>query len=125
MIALCHPNRKHYGKNLCQSCYQYKWRDSDNYKLMKRRGIINSLTIKKRYGITLEERELLKAKQNYRCAICSEQKRLYIDHKHGTKNVRGMLCPRCNTLCGFLENDKGEIQKAREYLLKHEPSLIH
>lgn len=118
MIAHCHPNRKHYGLNLCQSCYQYKRRFSDPYLLQKARGAINSSTIKKRYGITLEEREALKAKQNFCCAICGQKKRLYIDHEHGTKNVRGMLCPRCNTLCGFLENDKGEIQKAKEYLAK-------
>jgi hypothetical protein len=73
--------------------------------------------LKVRYGITLEEVELMKESQGYRCAICwREPKHWHIDHDHKTDRVRGMLCGPCNMALGLLQDDIHTIKKAAEYL---------
>jgi len=63
-------------------------------------------------------------KQNGVCAICGKEEtrklngnicRLCIDHDHKTGEVRGLLCQRCNTKLGHLE-DIEFIVKAKLYL---------
>lgn len=50
-----------------------------------------------RYGITLEARDELIAKQGGVCAICAgPMSRAVIDHDHATGKVRGVLCHPCN-----------------------------
>jgi len=81
--------------------------------------------ILKKYGMTAEDYESLREKQEGRCAICnvhfSEKVILgrmpSIDHCHQTGKVRGLLCMTCNTKLGVLEN-KVFIQQAEKYLNK-------
>ena len=67
-----------------------------------------------KYGITLEEYNILLEKQLYACAICKEpenqiswgkSKRLSVDHNHKTGKVRGLLCQKCNTTLGRYKDD--------------------
>ena len=58
--------------------------------------------------------------QECRCFICGRhklqfKKGLHIDHNHKTGETRGILCVRCNTRLGAVE-DKGFIIKAKKYL---------
>lgn len=64
------------------------------------------------------------ASQNGVCAICGKKEtkvdrqngvlsRLCVDHCHRTGNVRGLLCFRCNTNLGVVENFR---TKADQYL---------
>ena len=66
--------------------------------------------LKKKYGITLEQYDEMFEAQGGICAICKESditgKRLSIDHDHETGKVRGLLCGKCNTRIGVLENKK-------------------
>ena len=40
------------------------------------------------------------------CQSCgSTSRRLCIDHKHGTKKPRGLLCHNCNTALGLLKDE--------------------
>ena len=73
-------------------------------------------TTKKRYGVTQEYIESLRAKQEDRCAICRKEGPLYIDHCHTTNVVRGLLCPGCNTLVGFIETRGHLLPVARKYV---------
>lgn len=80
-------------------------------------------SIKKRYGITIEEFEqLLKAQEN-RCAICrtpaDQIKRKCIDHCHRTGKVRGILCQGCNVAIAHLRDDPLIALRASEYLSRH------
>ena len=67
----------------------------------------------KRYGITLLEFGEMLAAQDGRCAACGVRLELYIraanaaaiDHDHSTNKVRGVLCMRCNSALGFLDDD--------------------
>ncbi len=69
--------------------------------------------LKKAYGIGLKEYEAMLAAQNKVCANCSrpppENKPwLCVDHCHITGKIRGLLCGKCNSAAGFLE-DRAEI----------------
>lgn len=55
--------------------------------------------VEKTYGIDAAEYARLLALQGGKCAICRARprtKRLAVDHAHGTGQVLGLLCSRCN-----------------------------
>ena len=74
------------------------------------------------YGIDQEDYEFLLACQGGVCAICKkpttrkDTDRLCIDHNHKTGKVRGLLCHRCNTGIGMLQDDPKLLLKAITYL---------
>lgn len=65
------------------------------------------------FQLTIEKWQTLQAGQANQCAICGREeqphkktgvlRRLATDHDHGTGEVRGLLCRRCNTLLGKIE----------------------
>ena len=64
--------------------------------------------LKSKYGITLEQYELLRKSQNDACAICkkpfvsgSRKTNFGVDHSHKTGAVRGLLCYHCNAGLGM------------------------
>jgi hypothetical protein len=75
-------------------------------------------------GITpLQYEEMIKS-QNNCCAICGKtnienKKRLAVDHCHKTGNVRALLCSLCNKTLGGFKDDITLLNKAIEYLKKH------
>jgi len=73
--------------------------------------------IERRYGITPAQYEALYAAQNGQCAICDEpHARLHIDHHHGTGDVRGLLCKKCNLALGLLRDSPEIASRAADYL---------
>lgn len=71
-----------------------------------------------RYGLTLEEYDVLNNKYDSRCHIClnkTEQK-LHVDHCHTTKQVRGLLCGSCNRALGLFKDNTVYMNRAIEYL---------
>lgn len=74
--------------------------------------------LKIRYNLSYEDYLLMYKRQEGKCLICQREKilgtpgGLYVDHCHITGVVRGLLCPRCNTILGFIEaNSKDEFLK--------------
>ncbi len=59
--------------------------------------------LKQKYNISPQQLEQLIISRGGKCWLCGEKKRLFIDHNHVTGQVRGLLCPICNTLLGHLE----------------------
>lgn len=80
---------------------------------------VRDYSLRKRYGITLDDYEAVSAYQGGRCKVCKAPARvLYVDHRHRDSLVRGLLCPRCNTAVGVLENTPTDIMlKLKRYLL--------
>ena len=83
--------------------------------------------IKRRYGTTPEEVELLKKQQNNKCSICGcefvegnqyDEKCACIDHSHSQKIIRGILCRNCNLMLGYAKDKIENLVKAIEYLNK-------
>ena len=64
-----------------------------------------------RYGMDRTQQVKLLETQDFKCKLCSIEVELFqgprggmIDHNHITGEVRGVLCNRCNTIVGSLEN---------------------
>lgn len=83
----------------------------------KRKRIQKNADLKALYGITLERfEEMLKA-QGGKCKICKEEMNPpHVDHCHDTREVRGLLCPFCNTAIGGLRHSIPNLQAAIDYL---------
>lgn len=54
--------------------------------------------------------------QSGMCAICNLELKLYVDHCHYTGNVRGLLCNKCNSALGFLNDNPDLVLNAYKYL---------
>lgn len=90
---------------VCKSCFK----KSDAY-----RQRLNTRYLRD-FGITLEEYEVLLARQGGRCAICNKKpgkRRLAVDHDHEVEelsevrySVRGLLCRNCNEYLGHVGDD--------------------
>ena len=115
----CHPSRRYVANGLCKSCYD---KTQAKKHVVRRRNY----QLVKAYGITLQEYQELFDAQGGRCACCGIhqsllKKALHVDHDHAldppntgnrhapsyTQNspafVRGLLCPRCNYILGYVE----------------------
>lgn len=125
------------SKNLCKSCYARLWRKKHkvhlrNYdkKYRSQPHVIDKVygkTLKSNYGISIEVYEDLYKQQNGKCAICnikgtkrrSTKVRLIVDHNHKTGKIRQLLCGKCNTGLGHLQDSPGILKSALRYLRKH------
>ena len=69
-----------------------------------------------KYGLSLEEIQLMIAIQDHKCAICKKKTDLVVDHCHSTDVVRGMLCQKCNRALGQFDDDVSILASAIVYL---------
>lgn len=77
--------------------------------------------LQRKYGITLEQYNILLVKQNSNCAICginqaNLSRALAVDHCHTTGKIRGLLCSNCNTGLGLFDDNVGNLTAAIQYL---------
>lgn len=60
---------------------------------------------KKKYGMGTVEYEEFFKKHNHSCDVCGAEDRLGVDHCHTSGAARGLLCSRCNTALGMVNDD--------------------
>lgn len=92
----------------------------------KRKSTKISATLKYKYGISIEEYNIILNSQNGVCKICKriETKKsrtgdvckLHIDHDHKTGKIRGLLCHKCNVAISLFCDDTSIMKKAIIYL---------
>lgn len=108
------------GKSLrsqCRTCCNMRLR-----KLRKKNPkLFRGYDLKKHYGISLFDWEILFRKQKKQCAICKRtkpnmKKQWFTDHGHKTKKVRGILCGHCNSLLGYAHDEVRILVAAIKYL---------
>jgi hypothetical protein len=80
--------------------------------------------LKREFGISLDEYNVILKNQGSGCAICGRTKEkngkmLAVDHDHETKKNRSILCASCNLVIGFIEKNNFDIEKIKEYINKH------
>jgi len=93
---------------------------------------VNHWTMMRTYNIKPEEYYDKLKEQNFKCAICGEEetsvawnnkegkvKKLAIDHDHKTGKIRALLCVRCNTFLGRVNENINLIQSMIDYLKRH------
>lgn len=75
------------------------------------------------YSLTVDGYLALVERQRGRCAICGVVKcasgrspRLHLDHDHATGAIRGLLCNKCNSAIGYLNDDPARLRRAADYL---------
>lgn len=78
----------------------------------------------RRYGITLQGRDEILRKQNFKCAVCdsptpNSRKGWVIDHCHDSNKIRGILCQSCNLTLGHSKEDIQRLRSIIRYIKKH------
>lgn len=86
--------------------------------------------LKQYYGLSNEEATEWAARAEGTCDVCNcaetviqngKPRPLSVDHCHGSKRVRGVLCSRCNIMLGYYERHAAFPSKIKcfdEYLAK-------
>lgn len=77
-----------------------------------------------KYGITTEKYRQMLESQNGCCAICKRNQEeepfmMSVDHSHVNNSVRGLLCKKCNTMLGLVDDNIETLTTAIEYLRHH------
>lgn len=82
--------------------------------------------LRKRYGLTIEQFDLLVEEQMGVCPVCLGYlgDDPCIDHDHETGKVRGVLCRKCNLMLGLAGDSLDVFYGAISYLEKNGKSFI-
>lgn len=122
----------------CEKCREARRRSNRAHRERIGSAGTRAAHLMQKYKITTAEYDLLRAAQNYRCAVCltpepeirvvlrgrpkldgsrtSEPFRLVVDHCHASGRIRGLLCPNCNTAVGMLQESPELIRAALSYV---------
>lgn len=74
-------------------------------------------SLRRKYGITLEEFYNKVESQGGCCLICGVYgKKLMVDHDHKTGRIRGIICHNCNMVIGHGKESVEILQKVIKYL---------
>lgn len=108
--------RTYYARNAearCASSNAWKRRNREHVALYARL---------RRYGLTREEFEEMRARQAGACAACGGSmagpRNEHIDHCHETGRVRALLCYRCNITLGMVQEDADRLRALAGYVEK-------
>ena len=103
-----------------------------NYKMS--REAMRHYGLKRYYGLSGEQYGAMLAAQGGVCAICANPEvrldahgmpvALHVDHDHKTGAVRALLCYKCNSALGSMNDDPALFRKAADYLEKYSGSNL-
>jgi hypothetical protein len=96
--------------------YHEAHKDDPEYRRVRREA-----KVLHKFGITQAELDVMLEAQNSLCAICGNGHvgvgtRLHIDHCHDTGRIRGLLCGKCNTAVGLLDDSPERAEQLAAYL---------
>ncbi len=103
-----------------------------DYYRKNKQEMIRKQTIRTRklkYGLTEERFQEMLKDQNGLCFICNQPNNikgqgLAVDHDHATGNARSLLCQRCNTILGMVNEDGMLLMKMIYYLDKFKKAEV-
>lgn len=98
----------------CKACHNVRGQMS---KI--RAGGSRTYHLKRRYGITAAEADVMLAAQDGLCAICRVAPAAHVDHDHATAKVRALLCFNCNGGLGQFKDRIEVLEAAVGYLKDH------
>jgi len=100
--------------------YSRKW-EKKNPEKVKR--MWRTKHLKNKYGITVDDFEKLKIKQNHVCPICEKSldngEQIDVDHCHKNGTIRSVLHNKCNRLISCCREDIEILKNAIKYLEKY------
>lgn len=114
----------------CSQCKEMKPQEeyhfrNDNGTYRKKCKICRRLNhydynLKRRYGITLQDKIQMFEDQGKCCKICRKEGEdhmgFHVDHCHDLGHVRGILCNECNAGLGMFKDNIDTVLKAVDYL---------
>ena len=137
-----HPDREYHASGKCNSCYS-AWTVSSRRERRQARTkyevqwaidnpertaeIKRFSHVKKAYGLTKEEYLELADRANGKCEICLVsfgESVPHVDHCHSSKQVRGLLCARCNHGLGNFRDTPKFLEGALAYLSRAHPDRL-
>lgn len=108
------------NKEKCRAASK-RWQENnpERYKEIGESG-----RLKRVYGMTVQDYAELLVKQKNSCAICKKHKsnfkrKLAVDHIHGTKINRGLLCDNCNIALGLVKENIYTLQNMIFYIQEY------
>lgn len=119
----------------CKACQAINARDWYRNNPQRANDNRRRWQLKKEYGLTVDQYNAMREAQGGACAICGEDEpsehgrtgtkfRLSVDHDHKTGAVRSLLCQKCNRAIGLFGDNPELVQKAVEYLLRHQGQTV-
>jgi hypothetical protein len=102
---------------ICQPCIRARARNWREKNIEKYTATERTRWLRRKYGLSLEEYDVLFKSQGGVCAICGQPpngKALAVDHCHESGAVRGLLHDGCNIALGFIE--KAGLEAVADYL---------
>lgn len=116
---------KGYRSGSCRTCWRgrdAKREKTDAYRLARKAS-----SLRRKYGLSLDDLVALIDAQGGRCAVCLSDltsSKMDVDHDHACCSgpttcgecVRGVLCARCNMALGLLGDDASVMTRAAEYV---------
>ena len=109
-------------QSYCNPCRVIYNQEMDYRTLKEKAADQRRLKLKCNYGLTLDDKKNQLDYQNNQCAICQTDlldrapQSVHIDHCHGSKKLRGILCGSCNTGLGMFKDTHEILQRAIDYL---------
>jgi hypothetical protein len=144
---VCHPERAHYSRDLCRSCYEkdlrlrnpeyaerqrhssrgwaarhpgQKERATADWQKRQSPEWKRERQLRHKYGMTVADFDAMLAAQGGRCALCDRTGcKWNVDHDHATGLVRAILCKRCNCALGWFDDDPDALRRAADYIEHH------
>jgi hypothetical protein len=110
------------GQKFCTHlCKQEKYkREKDAPTPKQQKDLANIKVIRRLYGMSIDDYKRMWQAQGGVCAICKQtckqHARLSVDHDHFTREVRGLLCGKCNSGIGMFKDDVELLTAAIQYL---------
>jgi len=117
-----------YKSGGCVECTKIRG-NSDQYKRIRKlrkqsergRALVRVHRLHYVYGVTASEYSRMLTEQQSLCAICKVfLQEPNVDHNHITGEVRGLLCRKCNSAIGLLQDSATNCRNAAAYLDKYQ-----
>lgn len=93
------------------------WRESNRDRRLKK---LREIHLRNKFQLTPDEYDRILESQGGVCALCECEPTsgisLHVDHDHGTGEIRGLLCMRCNNALGLFREDADLLKCAARYL---------
>lgn len=98
----------------CKPCHNARGRAT-----LESVGGSRTYHLKRRYGISAADADVMLEEQGGLCAICKAAPAVHVDHDHATGAVRALLCFNCNGGLGQFKDDPAVLRAAADYVRFH------
>lgn len=109
-----------YLQTRCKTC----WQEHDSKRPSRTKEGRHNQWINWKFGLSKEQYNKKVELQLGGCAICKQacntRENLAVDHDHRTNAVRDLLCHRCNTVLGMVNDDELLLFDMMDYLKRHD-----